>query len=108
MSRTKLHVRKDDIVMVVAGKEKGKTGKILNAIPAKNRVIVEKVNLIKRHTRASQVSKGGIVEREGSIHVSNVKLFCKKCAAPVRTRKQFLDNEKKVRVCTKCGETLGK
>lgn len=106
MSWTKFHVKKDDTVMVIAGKEKGKTGKILTVIPKKNRVIVEKVNLIKRHTRPSQISKGGILEREGTIHVSNVMIFCKKCSSPVRTRKKFLDDGKKVRVCVKCEEIL--
>ncbi|MFH1624877.1 MAG: 50S ribosomal protein L24 [Pseudomonadota bacterium] len=108
MSRMKFHIKKDDAVMVIAGKEKGKTGKILKVIPEKNRAIIEKVNLIKRHTRPSQTSKGGILEREGSIHLSNVMVQCKKCNSPVRTRKKILDDGKKVRVCSKCEEILDK
>ncbi|MDY7032440.1 MAG: 50S ribosomal protein L24 [Thermodesulfobacteriota bacterium] len=108
MSQRKLHVKKDDLVMVVAGKEKGKTGKILKTIPEKNRVIVEKANFIKRHTRPSQISKGGIVEREGTIHISNVMIYCRKCSAPVRTGKKLLDDGRKVRICTKCKEIIDK
>jgi len=108
MSQTKFHVKKDDQVEVIAGKEKGRKGKILKVIPEKNRIIVEKVNLIKRHTRASQTSKGGIVEKEGSIHISNVMIVCKKCSSPVRTRKKVLDDGGKVRVCIKCGEIFSK
>lgn len=108
MARMKLQVKTNDMVMVVAGKEKGKTGKILKVLAEKNRLIVEKINLVKRHTRPSQVSKGGIIEKEGSIHVSNVMIFCDKCSSPVRTRKKFLDDGKKVRVCVKCEEILDK
>ena len=108
MSQTKFHVKKDDTVEVIAGKEKGRKGKVLKVILEKNRVIVEKVNLIKRHARASQTSKGGIVEKEGSIHVSNVMIVCKKCNSSVRTRKKVLDDGVKVRVCIKCEEILSK
>ena len=108
MLHTRFHVKKDDTVMVIAGKEKGKMGKILKVLPKKNRVVVEKVNFIKRHTKASQTGRGGIVEREGSIHVSNVTLVCKKCNSPVRTRKKILDGGKKVRICIKCEEILDK
>ena len=93
---------------VISGKEKGKTGKILKVIPKKERVIVERVNMIKKSTKSSQMSKGGIVEREGSIHVSNVLIFCRKCTSQVRTRKKFLDDGKKVRICVKCEEIIDK
>ena len=108
MSQIKFHVKKGDPVEVIAGKEKGRKGKVLKVIPDKNRVIVEKVNLVKRHARASQTSKGGIVEKEGSIHVSNVMIVCKKCNSSVRTRKKVLDDGVKVRVCIKCEEILSK
>ncbi|MFH2011794.1 MAG: 50S ribosomal protein L24 [Pseudomonadota bacterium] len=108
MSQTKFHIKKDDQVEVIAGKEKGRKGKILKIIPEKNRVIVEKVNIIKRHARASQTSKGGIVEKEGSIHISNVMMVCKKCDSPVRIKKKVLDDGEKVRVCVKCEEILSK
>ncbi|MCX8012040.1 MAG: 50S ribosomal protein L24, partial [Desulfobacterota bacterium] len=80
MERKKFHVKKDDLVKVIAGKDKGKIGKVLRVIPKKSRVIVEKVNFIKRHVRPSaQHRQGGIIEREGSLHVSNVMLVCPKC-----------------------------
>ncbi len=105
MKRPKFHVKKNDLVMVIAGKEKGKTGKVLTVLTKKNRVIVEKVNFIKRHTRPSAKNRqGGIIVKEGSIHISNVMLLCSKCNKPTRVGKKFLENGKKVRVCKKCGE----
>ncbi len=99
-------LKKSDMIMVVAGKEKGKTGKILNIIKDKNRVVVEKLNFIKRHQRPDAQGKGGIVEREGSIHISNVMLLCNKCDAGVRVGYKVLDDGKKVRVCKRCNEIL--
>ena len=107
MEKTKSHVKKNDQVIVIAGKEKGKTGKILTAIPKKSRVIVEKINFIKRHTRPSRTQRqGGIIEREGPIHISNVMIMCNKCNKPTRIGKKILEDGKKVRVCKKCGEIL--
>ncbi|MBW1678628.1 MAG: 50S ribosomal protein L24 [Deltaproteobacteria bacterium] len=107
MERTKSHVKKNDPVIVIAGKEKGKTGKVLTVIPKKSRIIVEKINFIKRHTRPSDKQRqGGIIEREGPIHISNVMIMCNKCNKPTRIGEKFLDDGKKVRVCKKCGEIL--
>lgn len=107
MERKNFHVKKNDLVMVIAGKEKGKSGKILTVLPKKSRVIVEKVNFIKKHTRPSAKHRqGGIIEREGPIHISNVMVICTKCNKPTRIAKKFLDDNKKVRVCKKCGEIL--
>jgi large subunit ribosomal protein L24 len=107
MERKKFHVKKNDLVMVIAGKDKGKSGKILSVLSKKNRVIVEKVNFIKRHTRPSAKQRqGGIIEREGPITISNVMLICTKCNKPSRIGKKFLEDDKKVRVCKKCGEIL--
>jgi large subunit ribosomal protein L24 len=107
MERKKFHVKKNDLVMVVAGKDKGKSGKILSVLSKKNRVIVEKVNFIKRHTRPSAKQRqGGIIEREGPINISNVMLICTKCNKPSRIGKKYLEDDKKVRVCKKCGEIL--
>ena len=93
--------------MVISGKEKGKVGKILKVFPEKNRVIVEKVNYIKRHTRpGGKVSKGGIIEKEAPLHGSNVMLICGKCTDPVRVGTRLLDDGQRVRVCKKCGEIL--
>lgn len=102
------HVKKNDTVMVVAGKDKGKTGKVLSINKKKDRLIVEKVNIIKRHVKPGQKTKGGIIERESTIAVSNVMVYCEKCAKPVRLGNRLLEDGKKVRFCKKCGEVLDK
>ncbi len=107
MLKPKLHVKKNDIVKVIAGREKGKSGKILKAYPAKERVIVEHLNMIKKHTkRRSQGQGGGIIEREGTIHVSNLMLVCPRCTQATRVGKKFLEDGSKVRYCKKCGEVV--
>jgi large subunit ribosomal protein L24 len=108
MKHENFHVRKNDRVMVITGKEKGKAGKVLKVLPKKSRVVVEKLNMIKRHTKASRaVGKGGIVEKEGPIHISNVMLMCDKCNEAVRVGHKVLEDGRKARVCRKCGETIG-
>ena len=103
----KYHVKKDDQVMVMAGKEKGKSGKILGINLVKNTVIVEKINFIKRHSKpTNKAPQGGIIEKEGPVKASNVNIICSKCDAKVRIRKKILDDGKKVRACAKCGEIL--
>jgi len=105
----KFHVRRDDKVMVIAGKEKGKIGKILKVFPKKQLVIVEKVNVVKRHARPSPTTgKGGIIEKEAPIHISNVMIMCDKCMKPVRVGHKFLEDGRKVRYCKKCGEIIDK
>ena len=102
-------LRKGDQVKVVAGRDKGKTGRVLSVDQEKQICTVEHVNLVKRHTRpnpAKQI-KGGIVEREGRIHLSNLMVVCPSCAKPTRVRHQFLDDGSKMRACTRCGATLG-
>jgi large subunit ribosomal protein L24 len=99
-------LKKGDTVKVIAGKEKGKTGKVLNLIADKERVVIEKVNLIKRHKKADAKGKGGIIEKEGPIHLSNVMYLCSKCGTGVRIGYKILDDGKKARVCAKCHETL--
>jgi large subunit ribosomal protein L24 len=107
MAKQKLHVKKNDIVQVLSGKEKGKSGKILKAYPAKSRVIVEHLNMIKKHTkRSNQGQGGGIIEREGTIHVSNLMLVCPSCKQATRIGKKFLEDGSKVRCCKKCGEVV--
>lgn len=104
----KIHVRKGDTVLVLTGKNAGKRGKVLAVEPAKSRLIVEGVNVVKRHTKPTQrMPQGGIVEKEAPVHSSNVMLVCNKCNSPTRIAKKILDDGKKVRVCKKCGETLG-
>ena len=103
----KVHFKKDDQVMVVAGKEKGKSGKILSVVSKKDCVLIEKVNLVKRHSRPSAKNRqGGIIEKESPIHVSNVMLICSKCHSPVRIGRKTLEDGKKVRCCKKCGEFI--
>jgi len=102
-----IQIKKNDKVEVIAGKEKGKTGKVLKVLRDKNRVLVEKVNIIKRHTRPSPTTgQGGIVEKEASLHVSNVLLICGKCTAPTRIKKTQAADGKWVRTCKKCGELI--
>jgi large subunit ribosomal protein L24 len=102
-------IKRNDTVVVIAGKEKGKRGKVLVVLRDRQRVIVERVNFIKRHQRPTQkVRQGGIIEREGSLHVSNVMLVCGKCDKPTRTGTQALADGRRVRVCRKCGEIVDK
>lgn len=101
------HVKKGDTVMVIAGKERGKRGKVLIVLPAKRRLIVEKVNMIKRHQRPTQkLRQGGIIEREGTLNLSNVMVVCGKCGQPARTGIRALAEGKKARVCKRCGEMI--
>ncbi len=100
-------IKRNDFVVVTAGKEKGKKGKVLRVLREKDRVIVEKVNFIKRHQKPSGGQKqGGIIEREGALHLSNVMLFCEKCGKGVRIRRQRLDDGHAVRLCAGCGESF--
>ncbi|KGG81013.1 50S ribosomal protein L24 [Caloranaerobacter azorensis H53214] len=102
-----MHVKKGDTVVVISGKDKGKKGKVLTAMPKRNRVIVEGVNMQTKHTKPSQKSpQGGIIHQEGPIHVSNVMLYCEKDKKGVRVGYKVLENGEKVRVCKKCGEVL--
>jgi large subunit ribosomal protein L24 len=103
-----LHVKKGDTVMVVTGKDKSKVGKLIQVMPKKERVLVEGVNVVKRHTRSRGNEPGGILEKEAPIHVSNVMVYCGKCKKPVRTRTNILEDGKKARVCVKCGEAFDK
>ncbi len=105
-SEMKTRLKKGDKVKVIAGKDKGKEGGIISFIPKKNRIIVEGVNIIKRHQKASQNSKGGIIEKEASIHISNVKFVCPHCGEAVRLGYKYLESGEKVRYCKKCGETI--
>ena len=101
-----MHIKKGDTVKIVSGKEKGKTGKVLSILKDKNRNIVEKLNFVKRHQRPDAKSKGGIVQKEGSIHASNVMVICGKCNKEIRIGHKILQDGEKVRVCRKCGELL--
>jgi len=103
------HVRKGDTVIVVAGKERGKKGKVLRVIPEKGRVVVERLNMIKKHQKPTQkIRQGGIIEREGSIHLSNVMLVDPNSDKPTRVGMKALSDGKKVRVARRSGEMLDK
>ena len=105
-----LHVKKGDTVVVLTGKDSGKKGKVLQASPATERVVVEGVNVVSRHKKPrSQQDTGGIVKKEAPIHVSNVMVICPKCNKPTRTGHAKIadgDKEIKVRICKKCGATI--
>ncbi len=102
-----LKIKKNDIVKVMTGKEKGKKGKILMVFPREKKVIVERLNIVKRHTRPTQqMRQGGIIEKEGKIHISNVMIVCNKCDKTTRVSMKILENGKKIRTCKHCGEML--
>ncbi len=102
----RIKVKKGDMVKIVAGRDKGKNGKVLKVLKEKKRVVVEKVNLVKKHQRPDAKSKGGIIEKESSINVSNVMIVCNKCDSPIRVGSKVLEDGKKVRICRKCAEIL--
>ena len=102
-----MEIRKNDSVMVIAGRERGKTGKVLRVLPEKDRVIVERVNLVKRHSKPKGPQQpGGIVEKEAAIHASNIMIMCDKCIAPVRVGQKLLADGNKIRICRRCSEAL--
>ncbi|MBI4464072.1 MAG: 50S ribosomal protein L24 [Acidobacteria bacterium] len=102
-----LRIKKNDTVKVIAGKNRGKTGRVLSVEEERNRLVVEHVQMVKRHVRPnpSRGIKGGIVEQESPIHISNVMMVCPSCG-PVRIRAQVLPEGRKVRACRKCGNTF--
>ena len=105
----KLHVKKNDLVKVIAGKEKGKSGKVLRVLPERDQVMVESLNVVKRHTRPTRGgAQGGIVEKEAPFAASNVQLLCKGCHKPTRTGIRVLEDGSKARFCKKCNELLDK
>ncbi|MBT3183413.1 MAG: 50S ribosomal protein L24 [Nitrospina sp.] len=103
----KLHLKKDDIVQVISGKEKGKKGKVLAIFPGELRVTIEKLNMVKRHMKGDGKSRQpGIIEKEGKVHISNVLLVSDKVGKGVRTKMKKLEDGKRVRVCVKTGDVL--
>ena len=103
-----MHIKKGDIVQVISGKDRGKTGTVIKAFPTEGKVCVEGVNMITKHKKPTQaMQQGGIVKEEGKIDASNVLLYCEKCARGVRTGVKIEEDGSKVRVCKKCGEVLG-
>jgi large subunit ribosomal protein L24 len=102
-----LHIKKNDSVVVISGKERGKRGRVLSVSPSKENLIIEKTNMIKRHMKPSRkYTQGGIIEKEAPIHMSNVMLICPKCNKPTRINNSSLQGGKKVRICKKCREVM--
>jgi len=110
MSRLQTPIRRNDNVVILTGKDAGKRGRVLKILPEKNRLIVEGMNLIKRHTKPNPGKniKGGVVQREASLHASNVQLVCPECGAQARIGHQVLADGRKVRVCRKCKGVVDK
>jgi len=107
MMTNKCYIKKEDKIKVIAGKDKGKIGKVLKVNRKKSRILVEKINVVKRHSKpTAQNKQGGIIEKEMPIQWSNVMVMCSKCVTPARIRMQRLEDGEKVRICVKCGETL--
>ncbi|KGK89291.1 MULTISPECIES: 50S ribosomal protein L24 [Clostridium] len=105
--QNKIHVRKQDTVMVISGKDKGKIGEVVSVLPKTNKVLVKGVNLITKHQKPSKENmQGGIVHKEAPIYSSKVMLYCTKCKSVTRISHKLLDDGTKVRVCKKCGETF--
>ena len=103
----KQNIKKNDQVKVIAGREKGKTGRVVRVIPESGRVQVEKINMVKRHTKPTQTNKGGgILEKEAPIPISNLMVICPKCSKTTRIKRQRLEDGSHVRVCRKCSEQL--
>ncbi len=106
---SKANLKKDDTVLVIAGKERGKTGKVVRVLRDRDRVLVERVNMIKRHQKpTSPQEPGGILEKEAPLHVSNVMLVCPACNKPARIGRRKLESGVRVRVCRRCGEAIDK
>ena len=103
----KVHVRKNDTVLVISGKDKGKTGEVLEVYPKTGNVLVKGVNIVKKHQKANRTqAESAIIEREAAINSSKVMLYCTKCKQPTRISNKLLEDGSKVRVCKKCGETF--
>jgi large subunit ribosomal protein L24 len=102
-----LGIKKNDTVQVISGDEKGKKGRVLSMLSKDDRIIVEGINMIKRHMKPSKkYSQGGIIEKEASVERSNIMLVCPKCDKPTKIGNKILENDKKIRLCKKCGEVI--
>ncbi len=107
MKVTKKKIKLNDKVEVICGKDRGRVGKVIRVTRNNDRVVVEKINMVKRHTKPNMVNQqGGIIEKEAPIHVSNLMLICPKCAKSVRVGRKVLDDGSRVRICKKCGESV--
>ena len=108
MASAKYKIKKNDMVMVITGRDRGKTGKVMRVLPERGRVVIERLNIVKRHSKSRGAqSPGGIVEKEASVNISNVMIFCDRCNAPVRVGVKSADDGTKSRNCRRCGEAIG-
>ncbi len=102
-----LGIKKNDTVLVISGDEKGKKGRVRSVLPKQDRLLIESLNMIKRHMKPSKkYSQGGIIEKESPVHRSKVMLVCPKCDKPTRIGHNILENGKKIRLCKQCGEVI--
>lgn len=104
-----LNIKKEDTVFVIAGKEKGKKGRVLFMLPSESKLIIENINIVKKHMKPNkQYQQGGIIEKESAIHISNIMLVCPKCNKPTRLGNRLLEDGRKLRTCKKCREVIDK
>jgi len=102
-----LSVKKNDTVLVIAGREKGKKGRVLSIYPSKGRLLIEKINMIRKHMKPTRkYAQGGIIEKEAPLHISNIMLICPKCNKPTRISNTHLQEGRRVRMCKKCREVM--
>ncbi len=107
MAQVKMRIRRNDIVKIIKGKDRGKVGKVIRVLPEKGKIIVEKVNVVKRHVRPSNVNpQGGIIEKETPIFATNAMIMCDKCNKPVRVGYRITEAGEKFRFCKSCEETI--
>ncbi|KZL93184.1 50S ribosomal protein L24 [Clostridium magnum] len=107
MATNKMHVRKNDTVMVISGKDKGKTGEVLSVMPKTGKIIVKGINVVTKHQKPNRANmQGGIIQKEAPVYSSKVMLYCDKCKSVTRISHKLLEDGTKVRVCKKCGETF--
>jgi large subunit ribosomal protein L24 len=100
-------IKKNDTVLVITGREKGKKGRVLSVFPSNSRLLIERINMIKKHMKPSKkYTQGGIIEKESPLHISNVLLICPRCNKPTRIGSTLLQDGRKVRVCKKCSEVM--
>jgi len=108
MASARLKIKRNDMVMVITGRDRGKTGKVLKVLPNHSRLVIERINMVKRHSKPrGAASPGGIVEKEAPLNVSNVMFFCERCNAPVRVGRKIAKDGSKTRACRRCGEAIG-
>jgi large subunit ribosomal protein L24 len=104
-----MHILREDTVLILTGKDRGKKGRVIRLFPKMEKALVEKINMVKRHTRPNQqLPQGGIMEKESPIHISNLKVICTKCGKATRVAHKILASGQKVRMCKKCREILDK